>query len=81
MLCGIGQIIFSGDITGRVYLGLFLIMVEQGTAVSGYSWCQICTNPKKMIIECLYLLFCVIFSNKSGRNHLAYETYACGFDL
>ena len=34
-----------------------------------------------MIIEGLYFLFYVISWNKSGRNQLAYETYAYGFDI
>ena len=47
MLCVIGQIIVVGGITGRSYLGSFLIVVEQGTTVSGYSWCQIFVDPEK----------------------------------
>ena len=60
MLCGIGQIFVGGGITGISYLGWFLIVVEQGTTVSGYSWCQIFTDPKKrtynVFISC-YMLF------------------------
>ena len=47
MLCGIGQIIVGGGIMGRAYLGWFLLVVEQGTTVSGYSWCHIFTDPTK----------------------------------
>ena len=35
MLCGIGQIIGGGIMTGRAYLGLFSLVVEHGTIVSG----------------------------------------------
>ena len=35
VLCGIGQIIGGGGVIGRSYLGLFLILVEHGTTVSG----------------------------------------------
>ena len=47
VLFGIGQIIVGGGRTGRVYLRWFLLVVEQGTAVSGYSWCQIFIDPEK----------------------------------
>ena len=45
VLCGIGQIICGRSVTGRAYLGFFLLLVEHGTKVSGYSWCQIWSNP------------------------------------
>ena len=45
VLCGIGQIIGVGVVTGREYLGLFFLVIEHGTTVSGYSWCQIYTHP------------------------------------
>ena len=32
---GIGQIIGGGGVTGREYLGLFLLVVEHSTMVSG----------------------------------------------
>ena len=35
VLCGIGQIIGGGGVTGRYNLGLFLLVVEYGTPVSG----------------------------------------------
>ena len=41
VLCGIGQIIFGRGVTGRAYLGVFLVVVEHITKFSGYSWCQI----------------------------------------
>ena len=47
MDCGIGQNIACGEITGESYLGLFLPVVEQGTTVYGYSWCQIFIYPTK----------------------------------
>ena len=47
MLCGISQIIVGVGITDRAYLGLFLLVVEQGTTVSGYSLCHIFTEPTK----------------------------------
>ena len=47
MLYGIGQIIVGGGITGRAYLGWFLLVVEQGSTIPGYSWCQIFTDPTK----------------------------------
>ena len=47
MLSGIGHIIVGGGMTGRAYLGLFLLVAEQGTTVSRYIWCQICTDPTK----------------------------------
>ena len=32
---------------GRAYVGLFLLVEEQGITGSGYSWCQICTDLTK----------------------------------
>ena len=58
MLCGIGQIIVGRGITGRAYLGLFLLVVEKGNTVSGYSRCQIFTDPTKN--EHIMSLFSVI---------------------
>ena len=45
--CGIGQIIGGGGVTGREYLGLFLIVIEHGITVSGYSWCHRYRDPTK----------------------------------
>ena len=45
VICGIGQIIGGGGMTERSHSGIFLLLVEYGNTVSGYSWCQICTNP------------------------------------
>ena len=45
VLCEIAQIIVFGGVTVRAYLERFSFVVEQGTTVSGYSWCQICTYP------------------------------------
>ena len=47
MICGIGKIIGGGGVMCRSYLGLFFLVVEHGTTVSGYSWCQICSYPTK----------------------------------
>ena len=43
VLCVIGKIIGGGGMTGREYLGLFLIVLEHVTTVSGYIFCQIFT--------------------------------------
>ena len=32
---------------GQIIFRVILLMVEQGTTVSGYSWCQIFTDPTK----------------------------------
>ena len=45
MICGVGQIIVGEGVIGRKYLRLFLLVVERGTTVLGYGWCQICTKP------------------------------------
>ena len=47
VLCGIDQIIGGRGVIGRAYLGLYLLVVEHGTTVSGYSWCKICSDPTK----------------------------------
>ena len=47
VLCGIVQTIAGGGITGRAYLGRFLLVVEQGTTFSGYDWYHIFTDPTK----------------------------------
>ena len=36
-------------------------------------------NQHKIIIESMYLLLYVIFSDKYGGNQLAYKTYACDY--
>ena len=46
-LCVIGQIIGGGFMTGKAYLGLFLLVVGRGPAVKGYSWCWIFIDPTK----------------------------------
>ena len=45
MLGVIGKIIGGGGVRGIEYLGLFLLVVEYVTTFSGYSWCQIFTDP------------------------------------
>ena len=47
VLCVIDQIIGGRGVTVRAYLGLFLLVVEHCTTVSGYSWCQIYSYPTK----------------------------------
>ena len=42
-----GQIIGGGGIMSRSYLGLFWLVIEYGTTVSGYVWCHICTDLTK----------------------------------
>ena len=78
-LCGIGQIIVGRVMTGRVYLGCFLLVVEQGNTLAGCSWCQIFTDPTQN--DHIMYVFSVLwfFSNKYGRNQLEYETYVCDF--
>ena len=53
-------------------------MVEQFQGTVGVISAQ---NQHKMIIEFIYFLFYIIWSNKAGRNQLSYETYACDFAL
>ena len=40
-----GEIIGSGGVMGRSYLGGFFLVVESGPTFSGYSWFQILTEP------------------------------------
>ena len=64
----------------RIFRVVFLV-VEHGTTVSGYSWCQICRYPTRKIMWCMSFLLYVILSDNYGINHLEYETYACDFSL
>ena len=60
VLCVIGQIVGGVGVTGRAYLGLFLfwyIILPQFQGTCGVRSAHI---QHRIIIECLYLLFCVI---------------------
>ena len=59
VLYGIGQIFVGGGVTGRIHLGRFLLVVEQGTAFLGYSWYQICTDPTQNdYIMSVFIVLC-----------------------
>ena len=61
VLCGIGQIIGGGGVTGRAYFGLFLILVYTVTQFQGTVGVISSHTHQKMTIGCLYFLFYIIF--------------------
>ena len=60
---------------------LVLIVLEHGTTVSGYSWCQIYTYPTHNDLRMFVFPFIYYFLKYYWEEHLAYETYAYSFAL
>ena len=66
---------------GRAYLGWFLIVLNRVPQFHGIVVVVYSKTQQTMIIYCIYFLFYIVFSNNSGRNQLAYETYDYDFSL
>ena len=80
-LCEIGLIFGGGGMMGKKYLSWIFLLQNVVPQIQGTVDVRYVHNQHKMIIECLYFLFFVIFTYKYWSNQLASETYACDFIL